>query len=173
LGGDNPGATFEDAFDTGDFTKLGGCRAKAISTVFGGRTLLSELQGKLDQLDEQIVQDQRMVQANERWRSCMTAVGYHYPEGDDIDVDLQKRLEAIVGPVQGKFATGPPPGQTPQPYDHAALAALQHEELATWRADTACERKYLTPVENKVRVQYEAQFRKQNLTLMSQVKRVR
>jgi hypothetical protein len=141
--------------------------------VFGGRALLSEMQGKLDQLDEQIIQDQRMVNANEKWRSCMAAAGYHYSEGDDIDVDLQKRLEAIVGPVQGKFATGPPPGQSPQPYDHAALAALQHEEPATWRADNACERKYLTPVENKVRAQYEAQFRKQNVTLMSQVKQVR
>jgi hypothetical protein len=173
LGGDNPGATFEDAFDTGDFSKLGGCRAKAISVVFGGRALLSEIQGKLDQLDERIIQDQRMVNANEKWRSCMAAAGYHYSEGDDIDVDLQRRLEAIVGPVQGKFATGPPPGQPAQPYDHAALAALQRDELATWKADTACEKKYLTPVEVKVRAQYEAQFRRQNLTLLNQAKPVR
>jgi hypothetical protein len=173
LGGDNPGATFEDAFDTGDFSKLGGCRAKAISVVFGGTALLSQIQGKLDRLDEQIIQDQRMVQANEKWRSCMAASGYHYSEGDEIDVDLQTRLEAIVGPVQGKFATGPPPGQPRQPYDHAALAALQREELATWKADNACEKKYLTPVEDKVRAQYEAQFRKQNLTLLDQVKSVR
>jgi hypothetical protein len=173
LGGDNPGATFLDAFDTGDFTKLDGCRAKAITAVFGGPELLTEIQGKLDQLDERIVQDQRMVKANERWQSCMATAGYHYSEGDDIDVDLQKRLEAIVGPVEGKFVTGPPPGETARPYDHAALAALQHEELATWRADTACERKYLTPVEDRVRAQYEAQFRKQNLTLLSQVKPVR
>jgi hypothetical protein len=173
LGGDNPGATFMDALDTGDFSKLGGCRAKAITIVFGGPELLGQIQGKLDQLDERIIQDQRMVKANERWQSCMADAGYHYSEGDAIDVDLQKRLEAIVGPVQGKFVTGPPPGQTPQPYDHAALAALQRDELATWRADNACEHKYLTPVENKVRKQYEAQFRKQNLTLFSQVKSVR
>jgi hypothetical protein len=172
LGGDNPGATFLDAMDTGDFSKLGGCRRKSIAAVFGGIDLLSQVQGKLDQLDERIVQDQRMVKATERWASCMKDAGYSYTDPDAIDVDLQKRLEAIVGPVQGKFATGPPPGQKSQPYDRAAVTALQGEELATWRADTACERKHITPVEKVVRVQYEAAFRKQNAALFSQVKSV-
>jgi hypothetical protein len=173
LGGDNPGANFSDAFDTGDFTKLGGCRKKAIEAVFGGVQVLSEIQGKLDQLDERIVQDQRMVKATEKWSACLAAAGYHYTDPDAIDVDLQKRLEQIVGPVPGKFATGPPPGQSPQPYDHAALAALQRDELATWRADTSCEHRYITPVENVVRPQYETQFRQQNSALFGQVKQVR
>jgi hypothetical protein len=173
LGGDNPGATFMDALDTGDFTKLGGCRRKAIAAVFGGADLLGQIQGKLDQLDERIVEDQRMVRATERWTACMADAGYHYTDPDSIDVDLEKRLEQIVGPVPGKFATGPPPGQAAQPYDHAALAALQREELATWRADTACERKHITPVETVVRRQYEAEFRKQNSALFSQVRAVR
>jgi hypothetical protein len=55
--------------------------------------------------------------------------------------------------VPGKFQTGLPPGTPARPYDHAALAALQREELATWRADTACEHKYVTPVETVVRAQ--------------------
>jgi hypothetical protein len=170
LGGDNPGATFMDALDTGHFDKLGGCRAKAVDAVFGGAQRLGEIQRKLDQLDQRITQDQRMVRANERWRSCMTDAGYQYEDGDAIDLDLQKRLEAIVGPVQGKFATGPPPGQTPQPYDHAALVALQHQELATWRADNACEHKYITPVETVVRQEYETKFRETNLPLFKPVK---
>jgi hypothetical protein len=115
LGGENPGATFMDAFDTGDFSRLGGCRKKAIDAVFGGTDLLTKIQSKLSQLDERVVQDQRMVRATQKWTSRMTATGYHYADPDAIDRDLQKRLEAIVGPVQGKFATGPPPGQTPQP----------------------------------------------------------
>ncbi len=170
LGGDNPGATFMDALDTGDFSKIGGCRKDAIAAVFGGTALLAEIQGKLDRLDERIVEDQRMVKATEKWTSCMADAGYHYTDPDAIDFDLEKRLEAIVGPVQGKFATGPPPGQAAQPYDHAALAALQRDELATWRADTTCEKKHITPVENKVRARYEADFRRQNVTLLSTVK---
>jgi hypothetical protein len=173
LGGDNPGATFQDAFDTGDFTKLGGCRLEAIEAVFGGAQVLTEIQGKLDQLDERIVQDQRMVKATERWSSCMAAAGYQYTDPDAIDVDLEKRLEKIVGPVPGKFQTGPPAGTRPRPYDHAAIAALQRDELATWRADNACERKCITPVETVVRAQYDAQFRRRNQALFRQVRPAR
>jgi hypothetical protein len=173
LGGESPGATFQDAFDTGDFTKLGGCRLKAIEAVFGGAQVLTQIQGKLDQLDERVVQDQRMIKATERWSSCMADAGYHYTEPDAIDLDLEKRLERIVGPVPGKFQTDPPPGTAPRPYDHAALAALQREELATWRADNACERRYIVPVESVVRAQYERAFRERNASLFGEVKPVR
>jgi hypothetical protein len=173
LGGDNPAATYQDAFDTGDFTKLGGCRVKAIEAIFGGAQVLTEIQNKLDQLDERVVQDQRMIKATEQWSGCMAAAGYHYTDPDAIDVDLEKRLEKIVGPVPGKFQTGPQPGTPARPYDHTALAALQREELATWRADTACEHKYVTPVETVVRAQYERQFRQRNQSLLTEVKPVR
>jgi hypothetical protein len=173
LWGDNPGATFSAAVDSGDFTKLGGCTAKATRTVFGGAQVLTQLQNKLDQLDERIASDQRMVRAVERWSSCMAAAGYQYEEPDDIDGDLMKRMERIVGPVPGPSATGPGEGQKPPPYDHAALAALQHDEVNIARADYACERKYITPVESKVRPQYEAEFRQRNQSLLSQVKPVR
>jgi hypothetical protein len=173
LWGDNPGTTFQAAVDSGDFTKLGGCTRRATERVFGGAQVLTQLQGKLDQLDERILEDQRMVRAVERWSSCMAAAGYRYEEPDAIDSDLTKRLEAIVGPVPGPFATGPAAGEKPQPYDHAALAALQRDEVATARADAACERKHITPVESVVRPQYEAQFRQQNQSLISQVKPVR
>ena len=75
--------------------------------------------------------------------------------------------------MPGKFQTGPPPGRRPWPYDHAALAALQREELATWRADTACEHRYITPVESVVRAQYERAFRERNSALLREVKPVR
>ena len=173
LWGENPGATFQAAVDSGDFTKLGGCTRKATESVFGGAQVLTQLQGKLDALDERILEDQRMVRAVERWTSCMAAAGYRYDDPDAIDADLTKRLEQIVGPVPGPFATGPPPGTTAQPYDHAKLHALQREEVAIARADFACERKHITPVESVVRPQYEAQFRQRNQALISQVKPVR
>ena len=173
LWGDSPGATFQAAVDSGDFTKLGGCTRKSTESVFGGAQVLTQLQGKLDQLDERILADQRMVRALERWTSCMAEAGYHYEDPDEIDSDITKRMEQIVGPVPGPFATGPGSGQKPVPYDHAALAALQRDEVATARADFACERKDITPVEAVVRPQYEAQFRQSNQTLISQVKPVR
>ena len=40
-------------------------------------------------------------------------------------------------------------------------------------AFSACERKEITPIESKVRPQYEAQFRQRNQALISQVKPLR
>lgn len=173
LWGENAGATFQAAVDSGDFTKLGGCTRKATEAVFGGAQVLTQLQGKLDQLDERILEDQRMVRALERWTACMADAGYRYEDPDEIDSDLTKRMEKIVGPLPGPFATGPASGHKPQPYDRSALAALQREEVAVARADYACERKEITPVESVVRPQYEAQFRQRNQALISQVKPVR
>jgi hypothetical protein len=173
LWGENRGATFAQAVDTGDFTKLGGCTLKATNAVFGGARVIARLQGKLDQLDERIVQDARMVKATERWTACMASAGYRYESPDDIDGDLAGRMEKIVGPLPGPFATGPAPGEKPRPYDRAALAKLQRDEVAVAGADYACERKHITPVESVVRPQYEARFRRDNQALIRQVKPVR
>jgi hypothetical protein len=114
-----------------------------------------------------------MVRAVERWSSCMTAAGLHYDDPDVIESGFLKRMQKIVGPVSGKYATGPPAGQHPPPYDHVALAALAHEEVATATADYACERKTITAVEAVVRPQLEARFRQQNRSLFTRVKPVR
>jgi hypothetical protein len=173
LWGENKGATFAEAVDTGHFDRLGGCTLQATEAVFGGAQVLTQLQGKLDQLDERILEDQRMVKALENWSSCMAAAGYRYEDPDEIDSDLFKRTEKIVGPLPGQFATGPPAGEKPRPYDHAALAKLQREEVSIARADFSCERKKIEPVESVVRPQYEARFREQNRALIGAVRPVR
>ncbi|TMM02732.1 MAG: hypothetical protein E6G10_09230 [Actinobacteria bacterium] len=173
LGGDNPGGTFTAAVDTGDFTKLGGCTLKGTEQVFGGAQVLSQLSSKLDQLEERIFQDQRLVRAVEKWSSCMSKAGYQYEEPEAIDSDLFKRTEQIVGPVPGQFATGPEPGVKPPPYDHAALAQLQRDEVSIAVADYDCEHKYITGVEEVVRTHYQNQFRQENRSLIAQVKPVR
>jgi hypothetical protein len=173
LWGENSGASFQAAVDSGDFTRLGGCTRSATAAVFGGAQVLTQLQNKLDQLDERILEDQRMVKALERWGSCMSSAGYRYDDPDAIDGTLTRRMEKIVGPIPGPYATGPGGGRKPQPYDHSALAALQHDEIATATADLACEHKFINPVESVVRPQYETQFRQRNEALITQVKPVR
>lgn len=173
LWGENAGATFAAAVENGDFTKLGGCTRRATEAVFGGAQVLTQLQSRLDQLDERILADQRMVRAVEKWASCMAQAGYRYEEPDEIDGDLTKRMERIVGPIQGPFATGPAGGGRAPAYDRAALASLQREEVAIARADYACEQKDILPVESKVRPEYEAQFRQRYQALLTQVKPVR
>lgn len=163
----NNTVTFSEAVDSGDFTELGGCTKQATEAVFGGADVLSTLQEKLDGLDERVVQDQRMVKAVDKWATCMQNAGYQYTQPDDIDGALTKRFRAIVGSGVAPGATTPPPGAS---YDPAALTTLQRDEVKTGTADLECEKKNITPVENIVRPQYEAQFREQNRGLLARVR---
>jgi hypothetical protein len=170
LWGQNPGATFAEAIDSGDFTELGGCTKRAGEAAFGGTEVLTALVARLDELDQRIVEDQRMVRATERWANCMADEGYRYGDSDEIDEDLARRFAAIVG-------AGTKPGSTAPldptaSYDHAALAALQREEVKIAVADLACEQRHITPVERVVRPQYEQSFRRENRSLIVRVRPV-
>lgn len=160
LFGDDPSATFAQALDTGDFSRLGGCTKQAAGQVFGGVELIQSLQGKLDQLDQRIKADGRMVTAIKRWSRCMRDAGFDLADPDEVDTTLRQKLETIVGP----------PGSPNPSYDRAALTALQREEVATVNADIACEDKHLASVEEKVRAEYERSFREQNADLLSKVR---
>ena len=166
LGGDNPGITFAEAVDSGDFTELGGCTKDASEAAFGGAAVLTSLVEKLDGLDERIVQDQRMVKATEKWAACMVDKGYRYQEPDEIDSDLEGRFKSIVGAGVAPGTSTPPPGVS---YDRAALTDLQREEVRIANADLDCEKQHIQPVERAVRPQYEQQFRKENQRLLARV----
>jgi hypothetical protein len=160
LYGDDPTATFADAVDNGDFTRVGGCTKQATDQIFGGAEVVQSLQTKLDALDDRILADPRMVKAIAKWSECMQDAGYDdLFTPDEVDVVLHSKLEAIVGPPEN-----------PKPdYDRAALTALQGEELALVAADVKCEAKHIEGVEQKVREEFEATFREQNADLISKV----
>jgi hypothetical protein len=170
LWGDNPGLTFAEAIDNDAATELGGCTKRATEAVFGGGAVLSTLQGKFDELEERINQDQRMVRAAEKWAACMAERGYRYDEPEEIDADLLQRFKRIVGPGTQAGATAPADPRAP--YERAALAALKREEVKVARADLACEKREITPVELEVRPHYEQTFRDRNSRLISQVRPV-
>jgi hypothetical protein len=170
LWGENPGLTFAEAIDSDAATELGGCTKQATEAVFGGAAVLAKVQGRFDELEERITQDQRMVRAVEKWSRCMADEGYRYDEPEEIDADLIKRFKAIVGAAVQPGATAPPARGAS--YDRAALAALQREEVKVANADLACEKRHITPVELEVRPQYEETFRKQNRRLLDQVRPV-
>jgi hypothetical protein len=170
LWGESPGLTFSEAIDSDAAAELGGCTKQATEAVFGGAAVLAKIQGKFDELEQRITQDQRMVRAVEKWSKCMADQGYRYDEPEEIDTDMIKRFKAIVGAGVQPGATAPPTrGLT---YDRAALAALQREEVKVANADLACEKRNITPVELEVRPQYEETFRKQNRQLLDQVRPV-
>jgi hypothetical protein len=170
LFGESPGLTFADAIDDDAAADLGGCTKKATGAVFGGTAVLAAIQGKFDELEERLLQDQRMVRAVEAWSACMENKGYSYQEPEQIDADLIERFKDVVGAGTAPGAAAPAdPSAT---WDKAALAALQRDEVKIARADLACEQKEITPVELEVRPQYEEAFRNRNRRLIEQVRPV-
>jgi len=167
LSGGKPEQTFALAVDTGEFTELGGCTKKATDRAFGGTQLLQTLQRKLDELDDSIVADQRMVRAIEAWRGCVKdATGEEYEDAESIEDEIKQRFERIVGGVV-------PPGQVAPAgteVDTAALRKLQQDELDLFNKDLACEKKHIDPVETKVRQEKETRFKSDNAELLSKVK---
>ena len=167
LSGGKPDQTFALAVDTGDFTELGGCTKKATDKAFGGTQLLQTLQRKLDELDDSIAADQRMVRAQEAWRRCMKdATGNEYEDAESIEDEIKQRFERVVGSVV-------PPGEVAPPgteVDMAALRKLQQDELDLFRKDLACEKQHIDPVETKVRQEKETRFKSDNAELLRKVK---
>jgi hypothetical protein len=167
LSGGKPEQTFVFAVDTGDFTELGGCTKKATDEAFGGSQLLQTLQRKLDELDDSIAADQRMVHAQEAWRTCVkNATGEQYEDAESIEEEITQQFEKIVGSVV-------PPGQVATDgtqVDVAALHQLQQTEMDLFNKDRACEKKQIDPVETKVRREKETKFKSDNADLLSKVK---
>jgi hypothetical protein len=159
LYGTDTTATFAQALDSGDFSVLGGCVRKGAEKVFGGAAVLDALTGKLNALDERIKQDARMVDAIDGWSRCMRNAGYDLQDPDQLDVSLTQQLDDIVGP---------PEARDPD-YDRAALNALGREEVAIVESDKRCEERHIAAVEEKVRVEYEREFRSGNQGLLSKV----
>lgn len=165
LHGDDATATFYDAVDTGDFTRLGGCMKSATEQVFGGADVLTSLSAKLDELDDKIRADAKMVKAVKDWSACMREAGFDgLGEQEEVDEVLAQKLEEIVGSPEEAAETGAVPE-----YDKAALAALQQEEVAMVAADINCEEEHVEDVEEEVTADYEAEFREENTSLLSKV----
>jgi hypothetical protein len=173
LTGGQPDKTFFRAADTGDFTGLGGCAKQAADALFGGGELLTVLQRKLDELDEAVQQDQRMVRAQEAWRRCMRdRTGQTFEDSEAVELEIQRRLADIVGPLpgEGESAPGEYAALKPDhPIDQTALQQLQQLELKLAHADVDCEDTKLAPVEDVVLREKEQKFREQNAELLRRV----
>jgi hypothetical protein len=172
LTGGDPGQTFFRAADTGDFSRLGGCTKRAADALFGGSKLLDVLQRKLDELDEAVLEDQRMVRAREAWRRCMRdRTGQAFEDSEAVELEVQRRLAEIVGPLpEGESAPGEFAALTPEgPIDEAALSRLRRLELKLADADVGCEEKHIAPVEDTVQQEKEKQFREDNAELLRRI----
>lgn len=147
--------------------------SQAADRLFGGSELLTVLQRNLDELDEAVLEDQRMVRAFEEWRRCMRdRTGERFEDSEDVELEIQGRLARIVGPLPpGESAPGEFAALTPEgPYDPAALTRLRRLELKFADADVTCEEEHNEPVEDVVQKEKEKQFREDNAELLRRVK---
>ena len=165
-----------DAAKAGDLSGLGGCVGEATKAVFGDSSVTTAL-AKIEELDSRAEADPRLVKAREDWVTCMKKRGFDYNDPNAIDTTITDKLAGIVGAVAAK-ALGQTGNFSPlvfgttalPPYDKAALAALQAEELATAQADLECEEKFVVDIEDKVKAEYIKKFSEENAVLIKQAR---
>ena len=140
----------------------GGCTREATEAGFGGAQVLTQLQAQARRArgahpagPADGAGDRDVVGVHGRGRASSTTSRRR------STATCSSAWRRIVGPLPGQFATGPGAGRDGRgPYDRAALAELQRDEVAIARADFACEEKHITPVEEEVAPQYADEFRR-------------
>ena len=144
-----------------------GCFGKAQEAV-GGDQRIERVGPKLQELQERIESDPRVVKANADWAECMSEAGFDFESPEDIPEylfgkmsDLQKELGGDGGPV-GEDG-GLRAINIEALADSPELAALQAEELALAKADDGCaESTGRKDIAKKVRAEAEKRFLEEN-----------
>jgi hypothetical protein len=144
-----------------------GCFGQAQEKV-GSNDKLERLGPQLQELQERIASDPRMVRANAAWAACMSEAGFDFETPEDIPPFLFGKVQELQQALDG--GTSDPPGgqdelRAPDPEQMEALlnspelASLQREELALAKADDACsESTGRRDTAKKVRAEAEKRF---------------
>jgi hypothetical protein len=134
-----------------------GCFGRAQAEV--GGSSLQRIAPELQELQELIDADPRLVRVNAEWSRCMADAGYSFDTPDEIVRHLFRRLQEATGggPPGSPVIRTPGAGLTPE------LAELQREERAIAAADDACaEQTGRTELAERVRAEAERQFLEDN-----------
>ena len=148
-----------------------GCFGRAQQKVGDGNDKLQRVGPELQEMQERIASDPRMVKADAAWSACMSKAGFEFGTPDDIPPYLFGKVRELqesqgggqdgesadtdAGP--GGPAVGPPIADSPE------LALLQHEELALAKADDGCSEKTgRRATARKVRDEAERRFLEEN-----------
>lgn len=122
LFGSNADATFAAGLEAEDLSRTGGCTREAIEQVFDSHELKASYYNPKDAL---INKDPRMQAAIRKWTEEIREAGFDYNHPDEIELDVQRRLDVIT--ENGSIALGKLPA--------AKLAAL--EELKDYERRVA------------------------------------
>jgi hypothetical protein len=138
LFGENTDATFAVSLEAEDFSETGGCTRAAIEQVFSPEELSAAYYNPGDALIEQ---DPRVIAAIAAWSDCMREAGFDYDSPEEIESDLEDRLDAILDGADFEELSAPA---------QAELTELQGEERATAVADLECELEFIEPAVRQV-----------------------
>lgn len=146
-----------------------GCFGQAQQKMGGGGDKLQRVGPKLQELQERIASDPRMVKADTDWSVCMADAGYDFETPEAIPPYLFGKLQKLqdADGSDGDDSSGDGPGEglmiVPPVVDSPELAALQQEELALAKADDACSEKTgRRDIAKKVRTEAEKRFLEEN-----------
>lgn len=154
-----------------------GCFGQAQEAVGNDDERLERVGPKLQELQERIASDPRMVKANADWAECMAGAGYDFESPDKIPQYLFGKMsdvqEALGGggdddDSRGPVVVGGPGGaiDIEALANSPELAALQREELAIAKADDGCaESTGRKDTAKKVRTEAEKRFLEENPNL--------
>jgi hypothetical protein len=138
--GNNVGATFAVSLEGENFSRCGGCTLEAVKKVFKPEQLKATYYNPKDAL---INKDPRMKAALRTYSEKMRAAGLDYNHPDDVETDIIKRLDAILG-------GGTPPVDKLSPEQLSALKKLQELERRAAKANLKLKSELFDPVEEQI-----------------------
>jgi hypothetical protein len=138
--GNNSSATFAMSLEAENFSRCGGCTLDAIKKVFKPDELNVTYYNPKDAL---VNKDPRMKAALRTYSEKMRAEGFEYNHPDEVEGDVRKRLDAILG---GET----PPVDKLSPEKQAALKKLQEYERRVAKANLKLEEEVFDPVESRI-----------------------
>jgi len=138
--GNNFEATFAVSLEGENFSRCGGCTLEAIKKVFKPDQLKSTY---YNPKDAKINQDPRMKAALRTYSEKMRAAGFDYNHPDDVEADITKRMDAILG-------GGTPPMDKLSPEQRTALKKLQEYERRVAKVNLKLQKEVFEPVEERI-----------------------
>jgi hypothetical protein len=143
LFGENTSATLAVAIESENLNRSGGCTRQAIEKVFSPEQLKTSY---INPKDAMIYKDPRMKAATRDYAAGMRRAGFDYDHPDQVETDIQQRLDAITGgrsiPIEALSDQG-----------RAALEELQDYERRVAVASLALELEVFEPVEELVQME--------------------
>jgi len=138
--GEGNSATFAVALDAENFSRCGGCTREAIDQVFEPNQRSASF---VNPKDLRISQDPRMKAALRKYASEIREKGFDYSHPDEVEMDVQARLDAIT-------AGGTIPLEALSPDARAALEKLQDYERRVAVVNFELEEELIDVVEERI-----------------------